>query len=220
MITNHSLELLEQIVRQHRDQLEKQRQDILVSLKVADEFLTSCERLSDRPQCDVMQIETLPERRAIIFDVPEQDPNGPEPLCVQWEPIRKLIKQEICARNLPISLYRNVGRIITADRLAERDLRFNKAYVFVDESFGELFHQAEIVRGGEYLTLYSEHCINVEMGNKDTERALIAEMIEHAQREGYVIDGDYIDDVVAETPAFNFESRDAFFRLCLPVRKA
>lgn len=207
---------IEQEALRHLERIEQQRYELEIAKQTAEDLLSSCSIFLNKPICDQIQLEKFPDRYILEFDISQISASN-HPVAYQWELSRRVLKQIIKEKDYPISLYRNMGAIIPKENLLNRTLLFDRVFVFVDESFGKPFEEATILPGGQYLTLYSEHCVDEESKNYTIESELILRMLDYADQKGFEPNGDYFDEAIAETPAFFYTGRDAFFRLCLPV---
>ena len=216
-----SVEYLEQAVSEQLDVVERELRELLIAKRVGEVTLNSCKIFRNRPICDEVMIEKIPDRKIIRLGLPNpemkrSDLGGVEAL-EEWEITLRMVKQEMQRRNVSLSLFRNVGCIIHKENLLARDLHIDDSFVFVRKSYGELFDDAEVVEGGQYLTMYCNSLLTED--GAYAELINVGKMLDHAQSKGYEITGDYFGEIIAETPAFHYQGRDTFFKLHIPVRK-
>lgn len=207
------------VLQKRRAGIAEQERHLAIAHKVADDLISHCDTYLHRPLCNQIILEHLPPRTVLKFA--NENPHllttydGREAMD-NWELTLRSIKRVIVERGWPISLFRSVGCIIPRERLAAGDLRFESSFVFVDEAFGEAFEAAEVLPGGDHLTMYCAGA-TTERG-EDAETVLLERMLDYARHKHFAIAGDYVGEVIADTPEFLFERRDMFFKLCLPVR--
>lgn len=214
-----NVERLGERLRERLGDIERQERTLAIAHKVGDDLLSHCNTYLHRPPCNQIILERLPARPVLKFDNPDPQALGGDngDLAMDnWELNLRYIKRQIVDRGLPISVFRNVGCIIPLQRLHEGDLRFEASFVFVDETFGsDVLQQAEWLPAGTYLTMYCDNAITKT--GVDMETAMLRRMLDYAHHKHFELAGDYIGEVIADTPAFLFQRREMFFRLCLPV---
>lgn len=208
-------------VRARLGEIKEQQQQLANARKVAEDLLSHSELYLHRPPCNQIILEYLPARPVLVFRNGNASELGGEDNLLamdNWERCLRAIKGEILRRGWPVSLFRNVGCIIPHERLINRELRFESSFVFVDESFGDVYREAEFLPEGTYLTMYCDTAMTKT--GADTETVMLRRMLDYAAHKNFEIAGDYIGEVIADTPAFLFEGREMFFKLCLPVNYA
>lgn len=217
-----SVEMLSERLKERLSAIDEQERRLAIAHKIGDDLASHCDIYLHRPPCNQIMLEHLPARPVLTFNNPDPRALGGddgELAMRNWELNLRIIKQRIVEQGLPISLFRNVGCIIPLQRLKDGDLRFESSFVFVDETFGhDVLDRAVMLSGGTYLTMYCDNAI-METG-KDTETVMVQRMLDYADHKCFELAGDYLGEVIADTPAFLFRRRDMFFRLCLPVRYA
>lgn len=217
--TRRDVEFLSEQLGERLDQIIGQERQLAIAHAIADDLISHCETYMHRPICNQIILEHIPPRPILKFDNPNPQSLGDDDgrrVLENWELNLRFIKQKIIEHGWPISLFRNVGCIIPEENLHKGDLLFEHSFVFVDETFGEAFEHAEILPGGQYLTMYCENAV-MDSG-ADAEAVMLRRMLDYAAHKHFAIAGDYIGEVIADTPAFLFEGREMFFKLCLPVR--
>lgn len=214
-----NVERFDERLQERLEDIEKQERRLAIAHKVGDDLMSHCSTYLHRPPCNQIILERLPVRPVLKFDNPNPQTLGGDDgdaAMDNWELNLRYIKRQIVDRGLPISVFRNVGCIIPLQRLHEGDLRFESSFVFVDETFGsEVLQQAELLSAGTYLTMYCDNAITKT--GVDMETAMLRRMLDYARHKRFELAGDYIGEVIADTPAFLFKRREMFFRLCLPV---
>ncbi len=207
-------------VREHVEDIERHRRELAMAHQVGGDLLRSCEAYLDKPPCGRYLLCTLPERRILEFPVESKvalpDDDGRRSIAL-WELALRSIRREIAANGWPMALFRNVGCTISERDLADRVLRYSKAFVFVTPAFGdEIFGRSKTVPSATYLVEYLDG-IFTDTG-RERETVELARMLNYCDESGLEVAGDYLGEVIADGPAFLFEGREMLFRLCLPVR--
>jgi DNA-binding transcriptional MerR regulator len=134
----------------------------------------------------------------------------------EWELNLRLLRTSMDADGVPLGLFHDVGRIVSAEDLLARRMRLSGAYVFVEGPASRLYPDAERMPGGMTLTLYKNHYIEPDGGN--AEAAGIRQILDYADENGFEVAGDYFGRIIRDTPAFGYEGRDMLLKLQVPVR--
>ena len=216
-----SVEYLEAAVSHQLDIVEQNLRELMIAKRVGEVTLENCEIYKNKPICNEVMIERLPDRKIIRFGLPNPemqrtDLGGVEAL-EEWEITLRMVKQEMIKRNVSLSLFRNVGCIIHKENLISGTLHIDDSFVFIRKSYGELFDQAEVVEGGQYLTMFCSSLLSED--GRYAELLSVKKLLDYAKNRGYEVTGDYLGEIIAETPAFHYQGRDTFFKLQIPVRK-
>ena len=202
-------------------EIERQERELAMAKSMARHLLDACAVVKGTIICDQIMLEVLPERRALIVDVPPVSPDDVENH--QWEYAVRAAKRDLADRGFPMSLFQNVSGIVSEEDLRRGTFVTRRAAIFLSDELADLLESAAIcatytVPGGQYLTMYYDHSF-IE-GGLSPEYPGIARMIDYAHAKGLEIAGDYIGETLACTPLFGFEGRDAAFKMCLPVKIA
>lgn len=125
-----------------------------------------------------------------------------------YEKILRELKNSIIANKLPQVYFSNAGTILRKENLVQRKFISTEVFVFVDSEFIDMQHITEIP-GKNYL------CIYCDAFEKEEEYA--NRLLDSIEEKGYLIDGDYVCEVLAELPVLEKGGRDMFLRLQIPV---
>lgn len=220
--TSHDVADLRSRVEGRLEQIERRSSQLDLARQVAKDILRSCDLLLHKPPCGVLELQALPERHILCFDI-EQPKHIDDVFTdgraeiTNWEWELRNVKRTIVERGWPISLFRNVGCIISHKDLMAEKIRYSGAFVDVSPAFGqEVFSQAQTVPAGTYLTEYVDSLYTDEGAERETVE--LSRMLGECRRRGLEPCGDYLGVVIADGPAFQFEGRQMLFKMCLPVR--
>lgn len=207
------------LMREQISLLDAEARRLAISREIAANLLGNCDVYEQRPACDIIAIEKLPERR--IVRIPIRDftiddaAEAAKTVLETWELDLRQVKHEFLRRGYPMSLFRKVGCLISKDNLARGQLHFEEAFVFVDAACADVYESAEVVAAGPFLTMYCDRMIDEHGEYKET--VALRALLRHIDAEGYRITGDYLGEIIAETPAFLYEGRDMMFKLQIPI---
>ena len=208
-------------VRDHVQQIETQMHELAQAHQVGGDLLRSCEVYLDKPPCNQLMLESMPEKRVLEFplsrvETSEPDDDGAHAMGA-WELNLRFVKREIVERGLPLSLFRNVGCIIARNDLLAGRIRYDRAFVFVTPAFGEAaVRDAVRIPAQTCLCEYIDGVFTHD--GRERETVELARMLEECDRRGMEPAGDYRGEIIADSPAFLYEGREMLFKMCLPVR--
>jgi effector-binding domain-containing protein len=122
--------------------------------------------------------------------------------------IRQL-KEHAILQHVPMVYFCNVGTVVRHEDLMADRFVSTETFLFMDEDLipNELL---ETVAAGEYLCAY---CYAFEEEIDCAQR-----LFEAVKEKGYLIDGDYLCEVVTELPLFRQEERNMFIKLQVKVK--
>lgn len=212
---------LRERVREHVAEVERKMRELSQAHQVGGDLLRACEVYLDKPPCNRLMLETVPERRVLEFPltrVETSDPDGDGTGALgTWELNLRFVKRQIVERDLPLSLFRNVGCVISRDDLLAGRIRYDRAFVFVTPAFGEeVYGQATPVPAQACLCEYIDGVLTND--GRERETVELARMLQECERRGMEPAGDYRGEVIADSPAFLYEGREMLFKMCLPVQ--
>lgn len=221
VLDRRDVDFLGSVMTEQIDRLRAEIQQLTISKQIAENLLGNCSTYRDKPPCDVIMAEQLPERRIQRFPIRgfavDDAAEAAKTVFDTWELDLRLVKHEMLDRGYPLSLFRKVGCVISKENLTRGTLRFEEAFILLDETCGEAFETAEIVPAGEFLTMYCDRMIDDDGNYKES--VGLQQMLRHIEAQGYRIVGDYLGEIIAETPAFLYEGRDMMFKLQIPVER-
>lgn len=199
--------------------LEEQIRSLQAAKYAAHRMIRQCDFLLDKPRAGLMRVETLPRRRKLIFRTRgmsfEKGPNTAEASLGRWEGSLRMIKRQFMERDLPLSLFGNLGGVISAEALKKRALAYSQtAFLFIDDEFD--LPADEFLEGGDFACYYCGSMVT-EDGLYAEDIAMV-ELLDFIEREGLEIIGDYHGEVLADAPTFCCPRRDFYLKLQIPVR--
>lgn len=208
-------------VREHVEEVEQRMRELAQAHQIGADLLRSCEVYLDKPPCNELFLETVPERRVLEFPltrVATSDPdNDGAGAMGTWELNLRFVKREIVERELPLSLFRNVGCVIPRAELLAGRIRYDRAFVFVTPAFGEeVWAGATRIPAQTCLCEYIDGVLTDD--GRERETVELARMLEECERRGMEPAGDYRGEIIADSPAFRYQGREMLFKMCLPVR--
>jgi DNA-binding transcriptional MerR regulator len=208
------------VLKRHLSIIDDEISGLLVSHQVAQTFLNNCALYQGSLLFNEIGLELMPERR--IIKLPAHNPALNDPVNYgrryydQWEITLRLAKYDMAKAGLPLTLFKNVGCVVPQESLIEHRYEFSHCFLFVSSAFGEHFSASHIVPRGYFVTMLVNGLVTRD--GTVTELDGLARMMAYIEQHDYEVIGDYLGEVIAESPAFHYKGRDCMFRMQIPVR--
>lgn len=217
IVDANDVEALENSVIEHLSTIETELDRLAHAKKMGETLVSNCRHYKSHPPFGKLHYEKLPERRVIRLARIEaaEEPSIDEAIA-NWERTLRTCKKLMLDGSFPATLFRNISDTMTANSLRGDEPRYGEAVAFVDESYRELFESAEIVPEGLFAVMFCD-TFSDEDGNY-IEPRLVRQMVQHVREDGYEVNGEYIGEVVAETPLFYERRHNMLTKMQIPVR--
>lgn len=213
-----SIAQLKACAQSHLDDIERRQRELAEARHAAEEIVESCKLYEGETVVrDQFFLQRLSERRILRFDIPDLldlDPANTR-TSDQWEWMLRRVKQVIQAKGYPHTLYRNVGSAVAYERVLKGDPSVSYAFVFVDESHGACFDDAEVVPAAHYLTYYGDQGYLPDGTGMCAH--LMGRLLDYAAAKRMRPVGDYYEEVICRWPCMFGTEGKMLFRVCLPV---
>ncbi|MEA4964556.1 MAG: MerR family transcriptional regulator [Oscillospiraceae bacterium] len=198
--------LIECILRQKSLQIDEEIRDLRYQKRAIERTLQSYQRYNASPPDGAIVLEYIEERRMYCIDAGMNFYDyGME---VYEEMLRKL-KQSLISDKLPQIYFCNAGTVLRQKNLEQQRLYSSEIFVFVDRDY--VPDQMTVsIPASTYLCIY---CNEFEK-----EKKYISHLLDEVEEKGYVIDGDYICEVITEFPLLERKERGMFLRLQIPIK--
>lgn len=210
-----TVEDIRQAIERHLADIDERAAQLRQSRRTAQALMEGCAELSGNPMLNQILMERLPERRIISFDLGDDIRVDATSDLMEWERATRRTKRLFLEANLPVSLFHDLGSIISLESVQAASPFSARTFVAVDESRGELYDQAEVLPGGTYLTLYFDQGYDEE-GHDVTYEAVLR-MADYAGAKGLSFVGDFFTETLCRFPRLLTGSGEALFRICAPV---
>lgn len=212
---------LEELLKRHRERLDQEIRQLILARQMAGNLEKSCELVRDKPVCDTVFVERLPRRPYLRLPIDGYGPAGGDfPLeraLYNWETSLRQVKKELIGLGLPLSMFRNVGCVVRREDLQAGRVFFSEAFLWVREGFEHPGCRLGEAPEGDYLCVY---CDGVETDTAEyKEEKYLSRLLSYIRGRGYRITGDYMGEVLADTPAFCYDGRDMMLKLQIPIAK-
>lgn len=201
--------------------LREQRQALDLSERLARDLLKDCTAYFETPLYDQIIMENRRPRHRLEFPLPPLEELGPGAADLsgsdQWEWVVRQVKQTIIERGWPLSLFHDVGYIAAKEAMDDKNLWAQRAFVEVDESYGECFAEARPFPTGLHLVMYVNHGFGAEGESIDQDR--FQRMLDYAEAKSLEVVADpYCESLCRFGRLFN-QTSETISGYCVPVRK-
>ena len=198
--------LIKSILSQKSSQIDTEIRKLQCQKRAIERTLQSYQHYETCPPDGVIVLEYIPERRIYCINTGMNFYDyGIE---IYEEMLRKL-KENLISDKLPQIYFCNAGTILRQKNLEEHRFFSSEIFVSVDKEF--VPDQLTVsIPANTYLCIYCNEF--------DKEKDYIDRLLNKVSKEGYVITGDYICEVIAEFPLLERKSRGMFLRLQVPVK--
>ena len=214
---------LSALMRQQVSVLDQEIERLTLARDAARRMQESCDVVLNKPPCEQITVEWMPARRYLYFDVKRYDYSDFTDIqregFVNWEMTLRLVKRQMTQLGLPLSLFQNVCCITDNACLLRGDFVVTGAAIQVDRNFtfpGCTYYE---LPAGLYISCYCEGDENGTL-SFTREAELVHRLLEEIKSRGYALTGDYLGDVMADTPVFRYAARESFLRLQIGISNA
>lgn len=222
ILEKEDVHYLDGLLKANMKRLDEEINQLTIARQMAENLEKCCKLVLNKPVCDRVVVEHLPRRQFLRLSIPGYGPKKGEysfeRAMYNWEVSLRYVKKELVELGLPLSMFHNVGCIVTKEDLEQDRIFFSEAFLWVREGFSHPGCRMGVAPEGDYLCVYCDGT-ETEQGEYKEEKYL-HELLAYIRERGYEITGDYMGDVLADTPAFQYNGRDAMMRIQIPVSEA
>lgn len=200
------LALLRSILEQKKDAVDQQIRQLKYQKRAIERTITSYDLYMNSPPDGAIFLEYIGKRLMYRMD---SGVNFYDYDIDVYEEILRGLKNDLIAHRLPQIYFSNAGTILRKERLERGEFVASEFFVLIDQDYvpAELHTQ---LPGGMYMCVY---CNRFEREQQYTLR-----LLDEIKRQGYTISGDCICEVIVDSPVFEENRRDMFYRIQIPVR--
>lgn len=125
-----------------------------------------------------------------------------------YEKMLRRLKEKIRGANLPEIYFHNAGTILRREQLLKRHFYSSEVFISVEDD-GEASALFTALPPATYCCIY---CYQF-----DKEKSYALRLLQHIERSGLRVTGDYLCEVLFEPPVASLEQRDMLMRLQVPI---
>ena len=199
--------LIETLLVKKNEQLHEQMRELKSRHAAVERAIASIEKYRKSPTNGTVSLEYIDRRytygRPCRHNFYEMD-------AASFEKELMALRQELVKKGfLHVHSY-NVGTTITQVNFEQGVFIPEESFVFVDHKDRDIVPGVKVLDSGMFACIYLDHF--------DEETAYALKLRDHCRAQGWIIDGDYICEIITEFNVFDSEKRSMFMRLQVPVR--
>lgn len=194
-----------EILQEKSKQIESQMQELQQQKRAVERTMDSLRRYKTAPPDGTIVLEYIEERTIYCFDAGLNFyHNGIE----VYEQMLRRLKDQIRDQKLPEIYFWNAGTILRKEYLNKRIFHSSEVFVLVEKDFVE----ADLLSALPAATYLCIYCDGFEKEEEYAQR-----LLDHMEKQGYGLAGDYVCEVIYEPPAQSGLERTMYLRLQVPI---
>lgn len=202
---NKDTDFLVQKLSLYEQKLDEEMKELLERKAVICQTLESLDQYDNAPKDKSITLEYIPKRTILVYDSGiNYFDNGID----VYEQILLHLKEKLSALKMDKLYYHNPGTILRKKYLEKGVFLATEVFVSVN-SYAPRPSNTSTLPAGMYQCIYCDSFV------KEREYAEI--LIETVHKNGYIINGDYICETIAELPVVKDDERGMYLRLQIPV---
>lgn len=205
-LDKQDIQIVKELLLRQKKNIENQVRELLRMKEAVERSIASCDRYNASPRDGVIVAEYIPKRHIYCYD---SKINFYDYGIEAYEEMLRQLKKHLIDYNLPMVYFCNVGTLMRYEHLRKNEFVSTEVFLFVDEGF-EAKEGTQVIEGNVFL------CIYCDSFYKEKDYAM--KLLDYAQNNGMTIIGDYICEVVVELPVFNYNERNMFIKLQVPIK--
>lgn len=205
-LDNKELPQIQNILHQKRNQIDEQIRELKFQKRAIERTIKSFERYEKAPPDGKILVEYIEKRQMYCID---SKINFYDFGIETYEKILRHLKKSLIADRLPQIYFCNAGSILRQENLIKHKFISTEVFVFVDKEFVP-HEMITTIPSNTYL------CIYCDCFYKEKEYA--ERLLDTISKQGYIICGDYICEVIADLPMVENSERGMFLRLQIPIK--
>mgnify|MGYP004686055423 FL=1 len=207
ILEKEDITLIETLLVKKNEQLHEQMRELKSRHAAVERAIASIEKYRKSPTNGTVSLEYIDRRytygRPCRHNFYEMD-------AASFEEELVALRQELVKKGfLHVHSY-NVGTTITQVNFEQGVFIPEESFVFVDHKDRDIVPGVKVLDSGMFACIYLDHF--------DEETAYALKLRDHCRAQGWILDGDYICEIITEFNVFDSEKRSMFMRLQVPVR--
>lgn len=204
-LDKQDIEIIKGLLQSHKENIEKQINELKLTKNAIERTISNYNRYFSAPKDGVIVTEHIPKRRIYSY---ESGINFYDYGIEAYEMMLRELKKHLISYNLPMVYFENVGTILRLKHLKKREYVSTEVFLMVDEDFKAL-NETSIIDENTFLCIYCDSFYK--------EKEYANKLLDYAAEQGWDIVGDFLCEVVAELPIFNYNERNMFIKLQIPI---
>mgnify|MGYP002672926218 FL=1 len=207
ILEKEDITLIETLLVKKNEQLHEQMRELKSRHAAVERAIASIEKYRKSPTNGTVSLEYIDRRytygRPCRHNFYEMDADSFE------EELMGLRQALVKKGFLHVHSY-NVGTSITLANFEAGHFVPEESFVFVDHKDRDIVPGVKVLDSGMFACIY--------LDSFDEEIAYALKLRDHCRAQGWILDGDYICEIITEFNVFDSEKRSMFMRLQVPVR--
>jgi DNA-binding transcriptional MerR regulator len=205
-LDKQDIEIVKELLQKHRENIENQMKELARAKDAVERSISNYNRYKLSPKDGFVITEYIPKRRIYCYD---SGINFYDYGIEAYEKMLRELKKNLISYNLPMVYFCNVGTLLRFEHLVKREFISTEVFLFVDDNFNAI-DKTQIISDNVYLCIYCDSFYKeMDYANR---------LLDYASSNGMEIIGDYICEVVVELPVFNYNERNMFIKLQVPIK--
>lgn len=207
ILEKEDITLIETLLVKKNEQLHEQMRELKSRHAAVERAIASIEKYRKSPTNGTVSLEYIDRRytygRPCRHNFYAMDADS-------FEEELMGLRQELVKKGfLHVHSY-NVGTTITQVNFEQGVFIPEESFVFVDHKDRDIVPGVKVLDSGMFACIY--------LDSFDEEIAYALKLRDHCRAQGWILDGDYICEIITEFNVFDSEKRSMFMRLQVPVR--
>ncbi len=208
ILNREDIDLVEALLIEKNEQLYRQMRQLKSRREAVERAISSIERYRKAPMTGMIALEFIDRRR--IWGIPcSHDFYDPEAAADNYEYLLTELRERLFRQGVEQVYSYNVGTSIAAEDFIALNFKAKDIFIFADDHF-TLKADTTLVGSGMYA------CIYLDDFNNETDGA--KRLLEYCDKNSYIINGDYICEVMTEFNIFDRAHRSMYMRLQVPIK--
>lgn len=205
-LDKQDIEIVKKYLQKRNENIDVQIKELKRTKNATERCIANYNRYKLSPKDGAIVTEYISGRRIYCYD---SGINFYDYGIETYEMMLRELKNHLISYNLPMVYFCNVGTLLRFEHLKKREFISTEVFLFVDEDFDAL-NRTQVIDENVYL------CIYCDSFHKEKEYA--CRLLDYAENNKLTVTGDYICEVVVELPVFNYDERNMFIKLQVPIK--
>lgn len=205
-IDNRNSSSIIRLLDEKQSNIEQQVAELKQQKKAIRRMVESIQRYENAPPDGTIVLEYIGSRTIYCYDTGKNFYGGG---IETYEQMLRQVKEQMRGQRLPEIYFYNAGTVLRKERLLKRDFYSSEVFLLVDKDFNAPGFLTRLPPS----TYYCIYCNNFNDELEYAER-----LLDHIEKAGLQITGDYLCEVLFEPPVSSNAQRNMLMRLQVPIK--
>lgn len=208
ILNREDIDLIEALLIEKNEQLYRQMRELKSRREAVERAISSIEHYRKAPMTGMIALEFIDRRR--IWGIPcSYDFYDTDAAADNYEYLLTELREKLFKEGVEKVYTYNVGTSIAAEDFIALNFKAKDIFIFADDHFA-LKTDTTLIGSGMYA------CIYLDDFNNETDGA--RRLLDYCNKNSYIINGDYICEVMTEFNIFDRTHRNMYMRLQVPIK--